>query len=298
MKKILTLCAITLGAFAFNTNAQGFYLDFNAGYGFGFPKNVLGTETHTDIVNGVGSVTTKNLTGSIGQGLNLQLTPGYMINEHIGIELGINYFIGGKTLMNKVTRSINNGGAIVDDEYEKREDIAHSSQLRIAPTVFLSTGITNKISGYAKVGIILPVYGSTIVNTEWIQGSIDNGAIVKEKHEIVTKINGDLSMGFRGALGVNYNITDNISVFGEVFALSLNVKQKNRASTSYKIDGEELVEFVPVIKAQIEYVDELTPESNNPSYNTKYDTSKPLNELYQKTSFSQMGIQVGVKYRF
>lgn len=304
MKKILTILFVsTVGFFSSNLNAQGFYLDFNVGYGVCLPKNVLGQEIHNSQVNFKTTSETKNLMGSLGKGLNLQLTPGYMINNHIGIELGINYFMGGKEVMNSITTSIDNPAkgsikAIKDDNYEMREDVAHSNQLRISPALYLSTGFDEKISGYAKLGIIMPVYGSTMVNSTEVSALNIGGKITKENKEMYTEVNGAPSFGFKGAIGLNYRISDNLSVFGEIHALSLNIKTKSRKTTSYKVDGVEVIDKLPAYSTQIEYVEELNKESNNKDYNTNYDLDRPLQDIYSKTSFSQFGIQIGVKYNF
>lgn len=312
MKKITLLLAMFLGSYGI-AKAQRFYLDFNVGYGFGFPKNVLGQDVHTDLVNGVKNNTSENLMGSIGSGLNWQFTPGYMITDNIGVELGINYFMGSKRTMAETSSNITvftddgNGNLTYkfnNEEFSSRKDVANSSQIRIAPAVIISTGASKAFSGYAKLGIIMPVYGSTVVNTNAIAATVNGNQIDRSTIVAKTIISGAPSFGFKGALGLNYNITDNISVFGEVTLMSLNVKQKDRKTVSMKIDGVENVDNTPAYSKEIQYVDKLTPESNNEDavitggIQSDHDVTKPKQELFQKTSFSQLGIQVGVKYTF
>lgn len=312
MKKITLLLALFLGSYG-AVNAQRFYLDFNIGYGFGFPKNVLGQSMHTDIVNGVKNNTSSNLMGSIGQGLNWQITPGYMITDNIGVELGINYFMGAKTTMAESSSTItiytdDGSGNLTykfnNEDFSRRKDVASSNQIRIAPAVIISTGASKAFSGYAKLGIIMPVFGSTVVNTDAVSAEVSGNTINRTTIQAKTVINGAPSFGFKGALGLNYNITDNLSVFGEVSLISLNVKQKSRTTTSMKINGVESIDDTPKYSAQIDYVDELTPSSNNEDavitggIQSDHDVTKPKQELFQKTSFSQLGIQVGVKYTF
>ncbi|HRO76472.1 MAG TPA: hypothetical protein PLP27_10025, partial [Crocinitomicaceae bacterium] len=71
MKKIIlsfALLTTTCGLFA-----QKFYVDVNAGYGFGFPKSILGQDTKINVVNSMAvSGETKNIEGSPGKGLNIQ----------------------------------------------------------------------------------------------------------------------------------------------------------------------------------------------------------------------------------
>jgi hypothetical protein len=312
MKKITVLLAMFLGTYGV-ANAQRFYLDFNMGYGFGFPTNVLGQSMSTDIVNGVKSNTSSNLQGSIGQGLNWQITPGYMITDNIGVELGINYFMGAKKTMAETSSTIttyttdNDGNKTYKfekEDFSRRKDVANSNQIRIAPAVIISTGASKAFSGYTKLGIIMPVFGSTTVNTDAVSAAVNGNTIDRTSIVAKTVISGAPSFGFKGALGLNYNITSNLSVFGEVYVMSLNVKQKERKTVSMKVNGVEEVSSSPLYSTDIKYVDQLTPESNNEDavitggLSADHDVTKPKQELFQKTSFSQLGIQFGVKYTF
>jgi hypothetical protein len=71
-----------------------------------------------------------------------------------------------------------------------------------------------------------------------------------------------------------------------------------------KVNGVEEVSSSPLYSTDIKYVDQLTPESNNEDavitggLSADHDVTKPKQELFQKTSFSQLGIQFGVKYTF
>lgn len=298
MKKIILTVAIAISCVCLN--AQGFYIDANLGYGFGMPGNVLGQNTHTDIINGVQTKSSKNLLGSIGQGFSAQITPGYMINENLGFELGINYFVGAKTVMGESTSSLTvDVYGIKEEPWSNRKDVAHSNQLRLSPAIVLSTGTSKTFSGYAKLGIIMPVIGSTFVETDAVSAvMVAPGVMEKTPIEVRTEVKGMPSFGFRGAIGLNYKITDNLSVFGELYALSLNIRKKNQIMKSYKSNGVEGIDAMPKYNTDIEYVDELDKNSNNEELNGTKDYNRPNEQLFEKTSFSQLGIQLGVKYTF
>lgn len=304
MKKIILLASvfmISLGA-----KAQ-FYIDVNGGYGFGWPSNVLGESAERLAVNGVLEsdahlVASKNLMGSLGQGANIQLTPGYMINDYIGFELGISYFIGAKKTMSSSVTSLNYESLDFENEPLSHSiTTASSNQIRILPTIIISTGKSNKFSGYAKLGIVMPVFGSTKAVVDSL--SFDTYDAVNKKllyNNSTFKVNiaGSPSVGFRGAVGMNYNITDHLSVFGELYATSLNIKTKSQTIYYFERNGEDKTDALPAYKAVTEYVDKLDENSNNASYNPNYDLGKPLQELFSKRSFSQLGIQFGIKYTF
>lgn len=291
---------------SFGAKSQ-FYLDVNGGYGFGWPSNILGESVERLAVNGVSEtdahlVSSSSLTGSLGQGANLQLTPGYMFNDYIGIELGVNYFLGAKKmLLNSVTNLTHEGIDVENVPLSHNKIIASSNQLRILPTVYLSTGRSNKISGYAKVGIVMPVYGKTTAAIDSLSFNTYDGInkqLIYDESKFDVVIEGSPSIGFRGAIGINYNITDKLSIFGEVYATSLNVKTKSQKIVYFERNGEDKTEVLPAYKSETQYVNELNAESNNDQYNADYDLNLPKQELYSKRSFSQLGIQIGIKYTF
>lgn len=284
MKKILyTGMMLSFLAFAGKVNAQNFYTELNVGYGWGLGNTVLGVSEYRDYSGTDSEVS--SIYGTLGGGLNLAITPGYMFNEHIGVELGINYFMGSKVVMNELTTSL-------EGRYDKTT--AYSNQLRILPAVVVSTG-SSTIYGYAKAGLVLPVYGSTVGIKEESNINPVYGPIVEEAHTVT---NGSLSLGFRGALGIGYNVTDNLAVSLEVAYTSLTIKAKKRVLDSYLAAGEEKIDNFPVYATDIEYVDKLTSESNNSDVNPNFNGDLPKEELATKTSFSQLGVSLGIKYSF
>ena len=297
MKKVTLLCALVLASFG--AKAQGFYADFNVGYGLGLPGNVLGVKTHEDNINGVITKTSSNIKGSVGQGLTLQLTPGYMFTEHIGVELGINYFLGARVTAVENTSSITLDNQGIDNEdFTYDQTSVQSNQLRLIPSVIISTGVSNKVSGYVKAGIIMPVLGLTRAYVEGEIATLNGSDISRDKTYSELEVRGSFSLGFRGAVGLNYNITDKLSVFGEIYVTTLNIRQKNRTLVSQKYNDVEVSGNIPVYNIEIEYVKELNENSNNSAYNSNYKTDLPKQELFAKTNFDQFGLQVGVKYNF
>lgn len=285
MKKIFYTGVLAASIFFLNdVKAQGFYTDVNIGYGWGLGESNLGMKTYDDF--GGDGDTQEAIYGTLGGGLNIGIAPGYMINEYIGIELGVNYFVGEKKVISDYSTSL-------ADRYAKTT--ANSNQLRVLPSIFLRTG-GDKFYAYAKSSLVIPLVGSTVgvVEESKIDG-MTNKAILERTS---TTTNGSFTVGFRGALGMGYQITEKIGLNLEVAYTSLSIKPKNRTVDSYTINGNEMIEgFSPYIK-DITYVDELNANSNNSSNNPNFDFDKPKEELATKTNFSQLGVSLGVKISF
>lgn len=269
MKKLIlpVLAVMTLG-----TASAQFNLGISAGYGIGSPGHVLGTSNT--------SSSSENIYGTLGSGIQANLTPGYMFGDHFGIELGLNGFFGSKTT--------------IDETSVPSGDFTHtqsSNQFRISPAFIIKSG-GEKISAYARTGLVLPLMGS--VRSE-ISNSTNPGAIT----EIELNTTGKVSLGYTGAVGVNVHFGDKFGFFAEVGANSLRVKSKETEITKYTVNRTDVLGNMDTYDKETVYVDELTNSSNNTGTNpTGTDQNSAKEELREVANFSNFFIQVGFKITF
>lgn len=291
MKKTLLLAMIII--IYSSLFSQQFYADINAGYGFGFPNTTLWLEHYTDLDEPKNSHEINHY-GTLGKGLNLSITPGYMFNKHIGVELGINYFMGAETKLDTCKTTSN------PDLYDVTE--AKSNQLRIIPSVVFNTG-GEKLFGYAKLGAVVPVAGSTKATRSTSLSVLVDPINHKEdvySNEFKATVSGSFSVGVKGALGIGYHFSELISLKLEVFCTSLHIKNKKQTVESIAYVNGEVVESPEskVYYTEINFVDELNADSNNSLYNDDFDENSPKEELAKKTNFSQFGISLGLSFSF
>lgn len=276
MKKLIfTVSTILIGSTAM---AQGLYGSVNVGYGLGLPAQVLGTDYE---ITSTGSETRTNINGTLGAGLNFGITPGYMFSEHFGVELGINYFMGSKIVASRTKTP-----------FGTAEATAHSNQLRLLPALVVSSG-GDKFKVYAKAGLVLPVIGTTFTKAE------DTGAGgpgTGSTRELETK--GSFSIGFNGVLGVNYGLSEKLSLFAELSGMNLNIAAKEREVVTATNNGTDVMGFMKTYDKKIVYVDELTSTSNNAAYNANYTQDQAQEVLKTRNNFSALFINLGVKFNF
>jgi len=275
MKRIyLSILAVSFGSFAM---AQGFYTSVNAGYGFGAPKQDMGiNQTFT----ATGDQTVSNNYGSLGAGLNFGATPGFMFTEHVGAELGLNYFMGSSFVSNHVTTPTG------EATYSSK-----SSQFRLLPAIVISSG-GDGLQVYGKAGLVLPVSGSTVTTLE----DNTNPSFV-EKGTFETK--GAMSLGYMGSLGVSFGLSDKLSLFGELNGVNLRIKSASQTITEYTVAGVDQLANMDKYDKETTYVEELTPSSNNGwTNNTSVDVNKAKDDLSSNVNFSALFINVGVKINF
>lgn len=273
MKKLILP---VLAVFSLGTASAQFNLGVSVGYGLGSPGHVLGTNTTSTS----SSYSEKNIYGTLGSGLQANLTPGYMFGEHFGIELGLNGFFGSKTTIDEATVSTGS--------YKHTQA---SSQFRISPAFVVKSG-GEKLSVYARGGLVLPLLGS--VKSEINDATNPSAVTVME-----LKTSGKVSLGYTGAVGLNVHFGQKMAFFAELGANSLRVKSKQTDLTKYTVNGTDQLGNVPTYSKQTKYVDELTNSSNNASVNPSgTNTANAKEDLRQVANFSNFFIQVGIKFSF
>ena len=273
MKKGFLLGALLLGAGA--VSAQGLYVGLQAGYGMGTPGDAVGSTT---VVSATGDQTQTAIYGSYGGGTNIGLNVGYMFTEHVGAELGFSYFLGSTLTSNDVT--VPTGQLTV---------MGKSTQMRLAPSLIVTTG--GDFAVYGKGGLIFPVGGSILYE---YRDNMNPLAIVERDFEAT----GAISLGFQGAIGVNYTLSDNLSIFGEFSAVNLRIKSATNTMTRNSVDGVDVLSAMDTYDIETTFVDELSPSSNNAGYNTDYSTASAKQDLATTTNYNGMFFNIGVKYNF
>ena len=280
-------------------NSQKFYIRISAGYSFesgktefnnADPNGLTGIMQSTDVtVNADGSsVNVKSLNGTAGAGVKANITAGYMFNPYIGAELGISYFHGDKTMIGRLRSP-----QVISEE---------NTYLRgfdVAPGIFLTPNFKT-INPYARMGLIIPVAGNLIIET---MARKPNGAgagtdlMVAAKSEVTAQF----SVGYFGALGVNYPVTDNVSIFGEVEIKNLSIKSKSAEITEYAttaitngqsqlVPGQQLADL-PIYEKQFDFTDAYDQSTTTPP-----NQNAPRKIPTQSVNASGIGINVGVRF--
>ncbi|MGC1631727.1 MAG: outer membrane beta-barrel protein [Gelidibacter sp.] len=306
MHKMLIVCIFT--SMSYFTQAQDnmsfdksqkFYFRVSAGYSFesgktefnnADPNGLTGIMQSTDVtVNADGSsVNVKSLNGTVGAGLKANLTFGYMFNPHIGVELGASYFHGDKTMIGR----LRSPQAI-------SEENTYLRGVDVAPGIFLTPNF-KMLNPYARIGLIVPVAGKLTIETMARKpngGGAGTDLVVEGKSEVKAQF----SVGYFGALGVIYPITDNLSIFGEAEIKNLSIKSKSAKIIEYSttaitngqsqlIPGQQLADL-PVYEKEFEFTDEY-----NQSTTTPPNQNEARKIPTQLVNASGIGINVGVRF--
>lgn len=306
-----------------------FYLKATGGYFFSifhgqFPN--VGPYPPQDVRREVdpatGAMTTlsqKVLTGSYGQGARGGLTFGYNINKYLAIEGSFNYYHSSKNLMTRNITTAKGSGA----EMGRIESNGHVNAIDFAPGLVISPGY-EKINPYVRFGMVVPLWGRLIIETDATQLSrpagvpLPPGAMVKTDIHRKEEIKPNPTIGFQGAMGVSFNISHRFDIFVEAEYRNVPVGSKSKEVTSYEeknnvinpANGSVLSSLpgrglndLSTAERNTEYVTTLDQNSNTPTgtqgSKTNYkDNNKASNDLKSYINIGGLGANAGVKFRF
>jgi hypothetical protein len=229
---VLALC-LTLGT---TTGlAQGFYVDVNAGYGFGAGTQQMGYNyTSTGPASSY-----EGVYGSLGEGLKFGASAGYMFDENFGAELGLSYWLGKsleytyKTTTTMQTSKWSSWGIVA------------------VPSVVISANL-KPVKPYARFGLVLG-----LLNPKNELNRIETG----NNMEAVTEDRGGIALGFAGALGIVVPAGPTVDFFAEAVLDAVNYSPSKYEISKYNING---VDQLPSLShKEIEYKESFSSNEQN-----------------------------------
>lgn len=284
----LAVCLVASAAFAQRSSVR-----LNVGYALPSQQNAIGTERVTTVTASGADARVTNIYGTSGAGFNVDFGYTYMINDYFGGELGLNFF-SRTTITEEEAEATMNGAEMGGLTRE-----SNGYQLRVQPAlVFYAASPDAKIKPYGRMGLILPVTGVTNVS---VSAFSNDPSVETSRLEVESETSAAFSIGFFGGVGVDYSLTENLSIHGEIVYNALNLRAKSTEITAYEEDKGGVtitLSDLPEYAKQIEYVDELTSSSNSFEINDDADLTKPEERLINPSNYNSFGINLGVRYAF
>lgn len=289
MRKLLL--SIVISAAAWSSHGQtlpagswsGFYVGANVGYNWPHAGGVNGAgapAAGTGAFNSVSSLQSFDYSkGSYGTGVGVNLNLGYMLNEHLGLDLQVGTIFGKKNTFEYTQTAAS--GVI-------RETFTTQSRMPwyVAPSVLVSTGATRPLSLYGRMGIVLPFGGDLLEEYMRENDIIDVDDLTDEEYDFF------MSKGLIGAVGVNYRLSPALSIYGEARGMSLTRYVKSSELTAATSNGVNTLDLYDIDQKQFEYsasytYDPVTQTVTRPSLRTSIGLP-----------YSNFGINVGAVYNF
>jgi hypothetical protein len=260
---------IALIASAFSSFSQGPTISAFVGYGFSAPTDVLGIQIEPE--------KTTNIYGTLGAGINYGLTSTYMLKPNFGMEVGLNYFVGSKTLTSRVK-----------NDFGVYESFQNSNQFRLMPSLILQHS-GEKLGFYFKPGLVLPMSNVSYMN----ESETGSGTITQftETLSIKSETKYFFAVGYSAALGGSVKLSNKLSLFGEMNGISLKILTKSKTITSYVYKGIEDIDNIKTVDKITTYDDQFDTVVNN-------DENVSKKALSLKHNFSAIFLNLGLKFSF
>lgn len=246
-----------------------FYVSASGGIAVAVDQEVLGSR--------ISSTGTTDLRGSYGEGLNGQLRVGYFFNDKFGVEVAGGYLYGFDQQVNEIAGSL--------DMYARGRAFGASI-----------SGVYNfSEKFYGRIGALTKVGGKTEAVT-----SLDIDAAFIES-DFTTEFHGKLPIGIIGALGYKIPLTENLSLFGEVEYLSINVTRDTSSLGSFSatqlgnpITSDDLyttLQGLTLLTGDTQYAELSTLLLEDAEWGTGDLPSR-------EAPYSSFGINFGITYKF
>jgi opacity protein-like surface antigen len=269
--KLLTLAFLSLPVLS---SAQGFY--FRAGLGYAFPQAGQTLDGTGTPYNGTANNTTNEISikgASFSAGMQAQVGFGYMFNKNIGVQLDANLGFANR----KYTFTQNN---VMIDSVPSTLSVTQqaSSIFILAPSIVLQTG-QEPWNIYSRVGVALPL--SSSITYDQAQSN-QPGTGLQTTYDFIFEMKNSFSLGFTAAAGVQYQLNDRVSLWGECSMLSLSLYTKQMTLKDFTVNGQS---------QSLSYVS--SPHVINYSKNAVIDNSGTIQPAYSQP-FSNVGINVGI----
>lgn len=249
-------------------------------------------------------VSEKALNGSFGEGLRYGLTVGYQLEKHLALEFAATYFTGKSQLL--VQKTVTAGTTTLLDLKAESNAVA----AEIAPAFIVGFPCKHKMNPYARIGVILPVYGYSEVNTTAndLTGSVAatiNSLFKAAELSRTEKIQPNPTLGFIGGLGLNIPLGDKLGITAELEYRNTPVSSKSKEMTAFSAMGTlangtkipVTMDQMPTYLKNVNYQDEITESSNVPGH-IGFDANKPGNELKSYINIGGLGAVIGIRLNF
>ena len=256
------------------------YARVGAGYGF---VHAGETELNGNGISGsgiqAGNVYSREVKqASFGSGVSATIAGGYMITQHLGVELGIQATLAPvKYSYSDYVPNFGNSRRYTTETYAKLP-------VYIIPALLLTTG--TKLQLYGRGGIVIPL--SDKMTQEETRTGVGPG---QSTQVFARALENRFSIGLQGAAGLAYRLSNHLSVWGEASGISRNAYIKRAEITTYTEDGLNALGSYSTNQKVTEYEFNYDVSSQPPA-------TEPNKQSTFAIPFGTIGLSVGVKYAF
>jgi len=265
MKKVILL-SVCLVSMAMAYAQDSFYVSLGIGAG-------INTARTYDLYTSAKKVYPIGL----GKGFAPVLRAGIYVNDFMAIELGIAYRMGFNTKVDipTSTSSLKSGGATGWNKFS-------GSMLQLVPAVVIQPDFDlGNVAPYARVGVLIGIIPTIKCKYDVTVGSSNTQGMVK--------YTGGVSIGGSAALGCDFDLSDNLSLYAEIYYDAMAYSPTKGKLTKYTVNGDDKLGSLTTYEKETKFVKDLTGF-------TPADGS-PDQQLKNSYPFNNVGVNFGVKVK-
>jgi hypothetical protein len=283
-------------AISFNLMAQSsFYVKIGGGYSFPLSPQNIGVNTKNIFWRDVNPETGayvpaiineyKEVKGSYSAGINASATVGYNFTENIGAEISTTYVHGKEYKTSAVGQDIINDEGITITNSSLSTHTSAARVVLVSPSLRL-TASDGLLRPYLTAG---PVLGFATLETEYDATSDYEGENKETRHE---RYSGGISIGMRGALGLDIRLNDALAFFTEVAFNSISYSPKEKEITKYEVNDENRLPDMTERQRRTVYDKNFTTDTRDDDHN---DPDKPAKASPVSFAMNNLMVNVGLK---
>jgi hypothetical protein len=284
MKKLFFVAVCFCASSNVYSQKGAFHMGLNIGYGL--PHNGYINSTYTSNSN---IFTDEVVLGSYGSGFNAGLWLGYDMCKNVGADLEFDWFSGKK--YEYVDNHTGFNTTFNGSYAEKANGFFVAPQLRV-----FTFNPDRKIDYNARFG---PVFAVGVKNKLTIDETSGDAGVYSQTTKSIAEFNSSTGFGFTGSFGLEYRISNRISLTADAFYRGINLFWKTATLTEYSSTytpdvGDPITETLTdldVSDKEFEYVDKITEADN-------VDPDKPTKILKEDQPFGSYGIRIGISLNF
>ncbi len=259
---------------------------------------VNGQLPNTDVyaADGATLISRETNHGSFGEGFRFGGTAGYRFTTRLGVEMGVNYYIGNsKTMVETTNRLVAPGPVFVNGKAEGK-----IKALDLSPALVLFLGEVHNFEPYTKVGVIIPVHGDLTIETSRTY-TTPAGVTNTYTKDVVKP---EPTVGFMAAFGTSYKLGKHLSAFAEIEYRNFTVRGKSKETEEYMENGVDKLNTPTAFRPDasysanhVKYVEKLTTSSNSKVTNAAgFDNTRATDDISSYVGISGLGLTLGLKY--
>jgi|GEM_PF-4596019 hypothetical protein len=291
MKTIIRFISITFMTCVcvFQAQAQKgkFYLGIHTGYSLPLIKQPTGTDIVYRSTN-IGSFNMiteeKAIYSNLGSGFNAGINAGYVLNESMAVEFGVQYIRSTSSLVGRITSFANSELTGEIESYTESTTINFCPALR-----FFRSYSSGEL--FFRVA---PLFGLTYITLSAMDK--DYTTAPDELREGEVEISGNMSYGLFASAGYTMRLSNHIGIAAELFSNLQHYVPSKAIMIKSTLNGVDELAGMKKSEKEIEFVDEAT--FNSSSGPSDSSASKMVKDKQFSFLLSGVGIQLSLYYSF